>query len=651
MKNTFFDITIDKETSFVSSIVNLSDEYNMNWCADDGTWGKLHGEAFSLVFNQSDDSISKAVFENGKLSVTVTRFYKEKGNYVENYKLKNITSTVLTVTRDNFGIETPFNDRYTNADECLVRRCNTHIWCGHNVAWVNALKMGDYGCNLGLFVTKGAIDCYSQNSCKTNSRGIFVLHPQNFMLKSGEEYELEWELFWHKGNEDFFEKIREYENYIEIDAEHYTVFDNEPICFCFTVSENKGIEVCCNNKPVSYVFDGGRYCVEYTPERRGEHRFIIKNGEVSTYAEFMVEMPFDQLLEKRVNFIVEHQQCLDKESPLYGAYLVYDNETDTQYFDFYNPDHNACRERLNIPLLLIKYLQKNNNSKVRASIDLFIEFLFREFYEETTGEVFNNIGKSRDQLRLYNAPGVMLVFCEMYFLTGEKNYLKHIVKLAENYYSIGGKKCYSNAVAVEKVMAAFKKAGMAEEYNVMFNFFKSHAENIMSNGVSYPIHEVDYEQTIVTPAVMITSEFGIISGEKEKYISEAGKHLKCLERFSGHQPSYHLNEIAIRFWDDFWFGKSRMFGDTLPHHLSVLTARAYISYVKLSGDSVWLKRAENILRNCLCLVNEEGRGSAAYVYPYKLNGLRGEFYDAWSNDQDLVLYDMLYYMDYMMYTG
>lgn len=103
---------------------------------------------------------------------------------------------------------------------------------------------------------------------------------------------------------------------------------------------------------------------------------------------------------------------------------------------------------------------------------------------------------------------------------------------------------------------------------------------------------------------------------------------------------------VIRFWDDYWFGKNRTKGDTLPHHLSVLTARAYIAYSLLSGEKKWMDKAEECLRNCMCLIGDNGRGSAAYVYPYKLNGKRGEFFDPWSNDQDLVLYDTLYFADY-----
>ena len=95
--------------------------------------------------------------------------------------------------------------------------------------------------------------------------------------------------------------------------------------------------------------------------------------------------------------------------------------------------------------------------------------------------------------------------------------------------------------------------------------------------------------------------------DKEYYIREAKRHLECLERFSGMQPDYHLNEIAIRFWDDYWFGKNRTKGDTLPHHLSVLTARAYIAYSLLSGEKKWMDKAEECLRNCMCLIGDNVR--------------------------------------------
>ena len=122
------------------------------------------------------------------------------------------------------------------------------------------------------------------------------------------------------------------------------------------------------------------------------------------------------------------------------------------------------------------------------------------------------------------------------------------------------------------------------------------------------------------------------------------KHIKVLERFNGHQPSFHLSELPIRFWDDRWFGKRRLFGDTFPHYWSCLTARAFKAYYNCSGNEAYKFAAEHCIRNCLCLFNDKGEGSCAYVYPFKINDINGEFYDEWANDQDFALY---FYLEIM----
>lgn len=663
MRNEKFNVEIDKKSGFVTKLSNISDKDNMNWTASDGHWGKIHKRNWDAVANdcmgefgelegrkaefvRADITDEKSVvyYTSDELSVTVTRYFAKNGNLVENYKIKNISNTVVCVNRDNFGIELPFNDRYPGAKECMVHYCITHIWCGHNISWVNALKMGPSKINLGLYLTKGAFDCYEQNDCNHDSRGIFVFLPESMFLKAGEEYEIEWELFWHEGTDDFLKKIENFKSHIRIDAKHFTVFENEDIDFTITSIEKP--DVTLDGKTIDVKNENGLWHVLYKPEQIGEHKFEIKTCSKSTWAKFMVKSDFKTLLEKRVNFIVDNQQCMDKESPLYGAFLIYDNEYDAMYFDNSTSDHNACRERMNIPLLLIKYLQIKDDKKVRAAVDRFIDFVFREIYEETTGEIFNTIGKDRNMIRLYNAPGVMFVFSEMYHLTHDEKYLTNIIKMADHYYGIGGKKCYTNALAIEKIIQAFKMSGRTEDTEKMMNYYRSHVENMISIGLDYPVHEANYEQTIVTPAVMYISEFGMLCDDKEYYQKEAEKHLECLQKFSGIQPDFHLNEIAIRFWDDYWFGKARTKGDTLPHHLSVLTARAYKAYFKLSGNEEYLRRAEECVRNCMCLIRDDGRGGAAYVYPYKLDGKRGEFLDPWANDQDLVLYDALHLAQY-----
>lgn len=644
MKNALFDIKFDKDTGCITEIVNPSDQNKMNWCSDLIGWGKIKTlkNEVNLIEFKEDNETSIAFYQNDKLTVTVTRSFNPSGNFTEKFMVKNITDTVLCINRDNFAIALPFNDKYTFADDCMVNRCNTHIWCGQNSSWINALKMGDSDINLGLFLTKGSLISYSQYSCTSNIRGYFELEPATVFLNPNDDYSIEWELFWHKGKKDFFEKLSAYENYIEIRAEHFTFFEGETLGFEIFTYNNKVPTVYCQGKeiPVKKREKGG-FLVELTAQKSGEYKFIIQSGDVITHAQFLIKIPFKNFVENRINYIIDHQQCLDKSSPLYGAYLIYDNKIQSPYFDFYDPDHNACRERMNMPLALIKYLQTHKNEKVARSIELYIQFLYREFFEETTGEVFNTIGKRRDMLRLYNAPGVMLILTEMYYYTGEEKYLDSILMLAKNYYHIGGEKCYSNAVAIKKTYNAFVKANRLDDAKIIKDFFNLHTQTMMKIGTSYPAHEVNYEQTIVTPAVNCISQFGTLCEDKSEYIRCASEHLECLERFMGNQPSFHLNEISIRFWDDRWFGKSRAFGDTLPQHLSCLSGRAFIAYGELTENDEYIKRAENCIRNCMCLISDNGIGSASYVYPNRVNDKNGEFYDEWANDQDLVIYDSL----------
>ena len=106
-----------------------------------------------------------------------------------------------------------------------------------------------------------------------------------------------------------------------------------------------------------------------------------------------------------------------------------------------------------------------------------------------------------------------------------------------------------------------------------------------------------------------------------------------------------LNNIAIRYWDDFWFGKIHEFGDTLPHYWSALSSIDYIKYGRVTGDEARLGRGICGLRNCLCLFMPDGSASCARLFPHTVNGVRGERFDPLCNDQDFALYFALKYLE------
>lgn len=650
MKSDKFQIDFNSENGTISSIKIVGDDNDMNWCSDDGKWGFVHyinydniwGDYKSRMkemslesFTQSTDS-AVSVYSNGLLRATVSRSFDGNGNLVERFELENLVYADAFLCEFNFGIEVPFNDRYTDADDCAVHRCNTHIWCGLDSTYINALRMGISQLNLGLVVNKGSFGDYS--ILNGTGRGRFILNLSPTEIVQGEHCTIEWTVFAHKGKEDFVKKALEYPQFIHIDAKHHTLFRGEKIRFCAkTASIPQSVRVYDKDGDIEYKIENNSVTVECDTTQNGERRIFVEINGVTTYADFLVKDSFEDILKKRIDFIVDKQQYHRAGSPLDGAYLIYDNKEEHMFFEDCIADHNASRERIGMGLLIARYLQTHENNKFYNSLMGYIAFVKREMYDCESGYVYNTVGKDKNQVRLYNAPWVATLFTEMYCLTGDKNYLREVLKLFEVYYEIGGTKFYPNGISILRTINAFKDAGMTEECHTLYQMFEKHVDNMVANGTSYPKHEVNYEQTIVSPAATFVSEFAVLSGEK-KYAENAKIHVETLERFNGSQPSFHMKEIPIRYWDDYWFGRMKLVGDTFPHYWSCLTARSYKDYYNLSGDKKYLEAAEECMRNCLCLFTDDGRGSAAYMYPYRIDDSYGKVYDEWANDQDFALY-------------
>lgn len=651
MQNSIFDVQFDSQSGTIKSIMLCQDKHQMNWCAEDGQWGLLHHETFNdefkkwrpeiefklLNFEQSD-SAARSVYTNGYMQVTVERSFDPKGYLREKYILKNLKYADLFLSEHNFAIEVTFSDRYTYADECMARRCNAHIWCGHNTTYINALRMGVSEENVGLVVLRGAFDSYSVLGCESNNRGRFLLNIAPVELQEGEEHVIEWVIFPHTGKEDIKQKAAVYSSYIDIEAPHYTIFEGESIAFTAKRQQkSEQIRVYDALGDIPFTLLGDTIKVNYKPTAFGEYRIWVQMDECLTYADFVYKASFESLLQKRVRFIIEKQQYHREGSPLDGALLIYDNKQEHVIFEEILGDHTASRERLGMILLLGKYLESHHDGTCLHAFQKALRYVERELYDEATGNVFGDLGKDEQRVRLYNAPWVSTLFTQAYLLTGDKTYLSRVITLFQKYYQLGGYKFYPNGISMLKTAKAFQKAGMQAEYNEIVDMFRTHVDNMVKNKTSYPKHEVNFEQTIVSPAATFISEFAKLSGE-ERYVSEAKLHIEVLERFNGNQPSFHLNEIPIRYWNDFWFGDSMLFGDTFPHYWSCLSARSFYHYYNVSKNEKYLTAARECMRNCMCLFSEDGRGSAAYVYPYKLNKTFGEFYDNWANDQDFALY-------------
>ena len=89
-----------------------------------------------------------------------------------------------------------------------------------------------------------------------------------------------------------------------------------------------------NGVPVPVRRTAEGWMVESPMEELGEACFeFLYDGGKRTRANCLTVSSARELLAKRVNFIIDRQQMTRRDDPRYGAYLVYDNETDELFLN------------------------------------------------------------------------------------------------------------------------------------------------------------------------------------------------------------------------------------------------------------------------------------------------------------------------------
>ena len=652
LSNGVFAVELDSSNGGLSSLRLHDDPDRMNWIEGLETWGVPVGMEFAGVERQGDTWISR--YRKGVLKLAVERtpgrtFLRER------FVFRNTADYDLYFLRGQLGVFATFNDSYADAATCETKRCHAHIWCGGANSYVHALKMGPFPTELALILTQGDLDAYSVRRVAkeiSNDRGDFVLHPAPLHFLPGETKVLEWELAAFPSGA-FKAELLTRRGTAWIQFEQETIFPDETFRIVAECAyEPKSVKAFCNGAEIPFRLDGRRIVVEHRPQAVGEHRFTFEADGRRFRANGYVSDDPDTVIDRRVRFIIRKQQMTDPRSPLCGAYLIYDNEDKSPYFDYSAGNHNACRERLGMGLLVCRYLRERpDDAEVARSLDLFEAFVLREIFDEETGEVCNNIGKNAKYKRLYNAPWLITFWLEMYRLRGDGRYLVWIERAIRNYYVKGGAKFYPNGSVFSDAVQAIRDAGQTAVADELAGRVREHVGTIRQNGVLYPPHEVRFEQTIVTPALSILSAYYALVDADPAVRNEASRHVELLVRFDGEQPDHKWNSLPIRHWDGYWFGKRALYGDT-QHYWSCLTAYALLLHGRNVGDVALRARARKMLRNLLCQFFPDGSASCAYLHPYTVTMLRpdgtplepprrGEFFDPWANDQDFALYYLL----------
>lgn len=667
-KETDFVIHTDMETGGIQKIMNATDSYKMNWIFEtDGSeldwfthefgWGlgfltlEKGGKHETYKWNdvsdvQVKDGHTVFTYDFPDFQMEIARSFDEKGDLNESYHVKNKSVAPLKIV--DMGIYTPFKDWYAGGAEiCQTSRCNTHIWAGgHNASYVNAIRMGAEAPHLGLVLTKGSLVHYElintaimpRKVAGSNLRGGITLKVAPATIQPGGTYDLTWKLFWHEGYEDFYAKALD-SGLVIAESDNYFLPVGDAAHLRFK-SNKKWNDVRCevDGQPISFTRSGTDITVSYAAKTSGDKIVTLYYDGKETVINLHFSIPTDVLLKKRVDFIIDRQQMKDPSDRRYGAYMVYDNETQEIYQNVpFVVDHDEGAERLGMGVAIANWLQQNPQDTAKYTQSLFTYYDFvRNKLQTPEYKVYSTVEQDKRH-RGYNYPWVAAFYVELYKLTKEPKYILDGYHTMRKWYEEFGYDFYAICVPIKKSIDYLREAGFDKEANILLNDYKQVAKAYDKYGVHYPSHEVVYEQSIVSPAVNFYLEMYLLT-EENKYLVEGKKHLALLEAFNGQQPDFHLNEIGIRHWDGFWFGKRQSFGDTMPHYWSALTGRAYVLYYAATGDKEYLRRGTICLENNLCNIRDDGTGACAYLYPQKINGKPAEYYDPWSNDQDWALF-------------
>ena len=282
-------------------------------------------------------------------------------------------------------------------------------------------------------------------------------------------------------------------------------------------------------------------------------------------------------------------------------------------------------------------LEAAERTALERSLADYTDYVLRELVQAENGEVSNDFGHDQRLERLYNMPWYATFFVERYELYGEKQDLLIAYRIVKRFYEKGGADHYTIELPVLSLCRALKNAGEESLLASSREMFVMHGDKIIEIGRNYPPFEVNYEQSIVAPAANILLQLAVLTGNA-KYKEEGDRQMQVLTLFNGRQPDYHLYETAIRHWDGYWFGKRALYGDTFPHYWSALTGICYALRYMLTGNVADKRRAQASLRGVLPLIDQEGRGSSAFVYPLSVNGVPARGFDPCANDQDWALY-------------
>lgn len=660
VKSDAMELKFDSGNGTLRELKNLSDPHGTNWIDPRFEWGKPLSFEFIRAEKTDHGYIAFFQWKEQHIFLTVTRSLSG-ARYTENYEIENRGSIDFFLTHDNFGIRFPYNcsleERQNLLNDCVV----SHLWCGGDSAWIYSCKPNGERKYLICMAAEGSFDEYSQEfnfhrtGLGSRYRGLFILHPSECVIPPGGKKKFSF-LYTFSEKRPDLQLIPESGQRMFLRAEKYTLLPEEKVaCFLETAFSWDSLEIESEGKSIPFEKDGRKAVWNCSFSQKGEHRIVVRIGELVTWMDFNVTDSASEILVRRAEFICEKQQYHREGSPLDGAYLIYDRETDRMYCDALFHDSNAAKERLAMGITVAAALQRKPDPRFSGSLKRYRAYLEREILDLGSFDVYEAPCREEGCRRAYNYPWMADFYLELYLAEHDITALRTAGRILLKYFSMIEKTCQDSPCLEEyRVIRTLEEAGECELAGSLKTAFLNHADELLRRGTAMYSEEVSYTQAQFYMKIISLCRAYQLTGEK-KYLAPIPDFLRCTEAFAAEQPSFHSNLMGVRWWDLFWFGKSKCFGDTMPQWLGACCGEMYLLLHEILGDPEMKRRGEAILRNALCVYDDNGFGCAGYLMPYHVEaiyppehkycifdmkpGLKlGKHYDAWADDQDFGLY-------------
>ncbi len=660
LKNNNISIEIDDKTGATTGIYDPHDKYLMNWVLDNSSWGLIDG--FKTVCVSGNENKITVLSDNESVGVQVS-IEKEitKDKYYEKFFITNIGEFDFFLTKENFGIPFPYSCNFTDSEDVLNDRSINHVWCGGDCCWMYSSKCSGKAPYLVMHTTEGRIDDYSISYDISRTyigafyRGVIVLNPKEQIILPGETVKLSFCFEFS----DLKPEVAPlpHKEAIRFVADKYTAQKGEKISLTIEKgSAFENISILCDGVELNTECHENVAFCSCVFDEIGEKKIIAEIDGKTTWLFVNIIPSVSDLLQKRARFITEKQQYHCEGSHLDGAYLIYDNETNSLYCSNGENDHNACRERIGMGVLVCKALQEKYDESLMRSLKEHRKFVEREVFDTETYVVFNGIGKSKRHNRIFNYPWLSTYYLEWFELTDEKKCIEYAANILLKFFEITSCSGSAQCIEIVRICSALEKKGLKELREKLIEEFITYADNITKStqlGTKEGIIEVLWCNELPCSNMCYQAQAYILT-EDEKYREIADAYANMTKAYFAMQPDFHLNCVPVRHWDNFWFGKYACYGDVFPHYWSALAGWGLAWYDEAKGQSENQKIIQSNLLGNLCIYKADGSARNNYLYPYKITlytsdpnyeneGLKpkidyGKRYDPWANDQDWALY-------------